>query len=212
MIPALWELLNYSLESLNINIIWSFQNAARIKKPYMMVNYTNVDVPDHDHYGKIDDDGKRINSSWRKALVDLHFYCNDDSYRIASKSAMLLATEYSLDKQVQLDVSIGNRLFLQRVPALMNESQYEDRAIYQFNFYYTELIDDQAGRIETVIVDGTYHGGIGHDKPLDEDGNIIGDNIADLNCREVITSIPLTYWDDKTTSWDDYKTIWGNSP
>ena len=195
MIPQLWELLNYSLSSLGVNIIWSYQTAARTAKPYLVVNYTNADVPDFDFYGQVDENGISKIASWRKAVVDLQFYCNDDSYRLASRSALLLATESSLTKQVQLDVSLGTRLMLQRVPALLNESQYEDRAIYQFDFYYTESVDDDVGLIETVIVDGEYTG-----------------SLTDIHCHEIISiDDNLVQWDTEGIyGWDDNTTVWGD--
>lgn len=175
MIPSLWELLNFSLVSLNAQIIWGNQNAARINKPYIMVSYTTVAVPDHEIYGPVDANGIRINSSWRRAVVELQFYCGQhDSYQYASKAVSLLATNASIDKQWLLDVSIGHRLMLNHVPALMNESQWEDRAIYQFEFYYTENIPDDVGLIETVKVSGEYD--TGGDYTLDCDETI---SIAD---------------------------------
>jgi hypothetical protein len=98
----------------------------------------------------------------------------------------------SLDKQVELDVSIGQRLMLQRIPALLNESQFEDRAIYQFEFFYTENNSDNVGLIETVVVDGTYTGGL----------------TEDVTCHEVITISKTTIWDINTTLWDDNTTTW----
>ena len=158
MIPALWELLNYSLVSLRLkNIVWGYQNGPRTEKPYAMVTYTSTRMPDHEIYGQIDDNGIRINSSWRRAIVTIQFYCGQhDSHACASRAASLLATESSINKQCQLDVAIGHRMMLEHVPALLNDSQYEDRAIYQFAFYYTENIPDDVGRIETVILEGSY--------------------------------------------------------
>jgi hypothetical protein len=162
MIPALWELLNYSLAPLNLkNIVWGYQNGPRTEKPYAMVTYTSTRVPDHEIYGQIDDNGVRINSGWRRAVVTIQFYCGQmESHSNASRAVSLLATESSIAKQVELDVAIGHRIMLEHVPALLNESQYEDRAIYQFAFYYTENVPDDVGRIETVILDGTYQGGM----------------------------------------------------
>lgn len=126
-----------------------------------MVSYNTTGLPDHEIYGEVDENGIRVNSSWRRATVELQFYCGqNDSFRFASKAVSLLANNASVDKQWLLDVSIGHRLMLQHVPALMNESQWEDRAIYQFEFYYTENLPDDVGLIETVIVDGTYDNGL----------------------------------------------------
>lgn len=173
MIPALWELLDYSLAPLNLkSIVWGYQNAPRVEKPYAMVTYATGRIPEHEFYGVINDNGIRINSSWRKAIVTLSFFCGQtNSYNFASKACSLIMTEASIAKQVELDVSIGHRLVLQHVPALLNESQYEDRAIYQFEFYYTENIQDDVGRIETIILDGTYEG-----------------SLTDVTCHETIST------------------------
>jgi hypothetical protein len=195
MITSLWELISYSLASLNVQIIWSYQNAARIAKPYCVVDYTTVTMPGHEYYGPPDDNGMAINSGWRRATAEIQFYCAQDSYALASKAAALLATSASLDKQWELDVSIGQRLMLQRLPALLNESQFEDRAIYQFEFFYTENTPDDVGLIEVVVVDGTYTGGL----------------TEDVTCHEVIMISDRTNWDNYTTGWDTGITLWDNA-
>jgi hypothetical protein len=160
LIPGIWELLDFVLNTtlgLNIPVIWSSQNSSRIAKSYVMIDFTSNDVPDFDYIDSlVDYQGNRGVSSWRRATISLQFFCGPDSINIASQLATALAFDSSLDKQNELDVSIGTRLFLQRVPALLNESQWEDRAIYQFDFYYTERLTENVGFIVTVIVEGTY--------------------------------------------------------
>ena len=156
MIPGLWDLLEYTLESLHAPIIWSNQNAARIAKPYIVLNCATLGFPQHDHYGQVDDDGVRNQSSWRRATVDLQFYCGWDSLSLADRACMLLKTDRSLDKQVQLDVAIGDRLTLTHVPALLNESQFEERAVYSFDYFYTQHVDENVGVIEEVCFEGKF--------------------------------------------------------
>jgi len=164
MIPHLYELIDHAINVVGkeqIPIIWSFQNAARIPKPYITLNYSSDDLPDHEWYSnEIDYRGFRTMASWRKAVVDLQVYASQDSMRIAGKLAKMLATEASLDQQQRLDVSVGNRLMMQRVPALMNNSQYEDRAIYHFDFCYTDNYEEDVGFIATVEIEGSYTGGL----------------------------------------------------
>ena len=102
----------------------------------------------------------------------MQIYAEQDSLNLANFVAMSLATDKSMDKQVELNCAIGNRLFLQRVPALVNGSQYEDRAVYQFDFCYTEVFIEDVGFIATVIVDGDYSG-----------------SLTDIGCTETI-SVP----------------------
>lgn len=201
MIDKLWTLLDYVMNQANnknVPIIWSYQNASRIKKPYIVLDYTTNDLPNFEIQDQfVNANGIRVMSSWRKIVADVQFYDAKDSMALANFMSLALATEASLQKQVELDCSIGNRLFFQRIPALLNESQYEDRAIYQFDFYYTETMEDNVGFIATVIVDGTYM-----------------QTLTDVTCREIVsvpypdTQPPIyqTYWDENLTQWDHYTT------
>ena len=64
MIDQLWALTDYTLNTLynkNVPVIWGYQNAARIKKPYVMLNYTTDDLPDHEIMDKfVDLNGMRV--------------------------------------------------------------------------------------------------------------------------------------------------------
>jgi hypothetical protein len=143
-------------------------------------------VPDHDEYSSIiGENGYRTNSSYRNAVVSLQFFCGRESFPLASKAAMLLATEASFDEMAKLDCAVGQRLFLMHVPALVNQSQFEDRVIYQFHFHYTEHLEEYVGIIDTVELEGKYSGGQSgaDDKPSqDGEGNLI--------CRETISVTP----------------------
>jgi hypothetical protein len=183
--------VTHPIQYKTIDVIWSFQNAARIDKPYIILNYTNDDIPDHEYYGDVDVPGYRKLSSWRKAIVDMQFYCGPDSMKIANRVAMLFATELVLQKETELNVSIGSRLFFSRMPAMINTSQFEERAIYQFEFLYTEEIEEWVSWIEAVEIHGTYSG-----------------SLTELTCDEIADLNIITQWDDYTTPWDRGKTVW----
>ena len=172
MIPKLYDLIDHAINTLgqeNIQVIWSFQNAVRVNKPHITLNYSSDDLPDHEWYSnEIDYRGIRVMSSWRKAIVDLQVYAAQDSLRIANKLSQLLATEKSLEQQCMLDVSVGTPLMLQRIPALLNNSQYEDRAVYHFDFYYTETYEEDVGFIATVEIEGNYTGSVSEIPPCKE--------------------------------------------
>jgi hypothetical protein len=209
MIPGIWELTEYAVNTVGnqgIPVIWSYQNAPRVGKSYIMLDYTTSDVPDHEYYDPTTDlEGNRPYASWRKAVMSMHFYCGSDSYRVASRLASQFASDGAVAKQVELDVSIGTRLMLQRVPALLNESQWEDRAIYQFDFYYTERTDDWVGWIGAVDIEGHYTGGFS-DIPTPEHPDVQpGDGVT---CNEFWQVITL--WDDVMvgTLWDANLTVW----
>jgi hypothetical protein len=171
-----------------------------VDKSCIVLNYINNDLPDHEYYGQVDPSGNRPIASWRKATVDMQFYCGPDSMKTASYVAMAFATETVIEQQMALNVSIGTRLFLSRMPALLNDSQFEDRAIYQFDFYYTETLEEWTSWIATVELTGNYSG-----SPSDPDGS--GDD-GELVCSETIILTQITNWDDWTTGWDNGRTVW----
>lgn len=179
-------------------LVFASQNMPRLVKPYIVMNVLNVEIPDHVTYGQtINAAGVRSMWSWRKAVVELQFYNGIESLTSASLLAMYLQSELSLLSQDRLNCAIGARLFFSYVPELVNRSQYEGRAIYHFEYFYTEMVGDDVGLIETVVVDGTYTGGAD-----DENKPIV--------CHEEITYVhpfESTTWDDGTV-WDTPETIW----
>lgn len=195
MIPGIWELLDYvanTVNNLNLTFVWSYQNAPRMDKPYVMIDYTNDDLPNFGYIDPyIDANGFQEISSWRKATINLQFFCGPNSDQIASQMAMMLGASAALDKQMLLDVAIGDCLMFQRIPALLNNSQYEDRTIYQFDYYYTDHYKDNVGLIETVVVEGHYTG-----------------SLTDQMCIETITFSEFTRWDQMKTRWDNGTTNW----
>ena len=157
MIPSLWELVNFSLRRFEVPIIWSYQNAARLPKQYIMVNYSSVATPEQDEYGPIDKETEtRVLRSHRRATAELQFFCGHESYPLASRASMLLTNNAALEKACQLDVAVGPRTMLHHVPALLNNSQYEDRAILQFDFNYTDTLEEDVTLIDEIRFDGGF--------------------------------------------------------
>lgn len=217
MIDKVWQLLDYTINTAyhkNIPVIWSYQNVSRIKKPYIVIDYTTDMLSGHEWYDPyVDANGMRKVCSWRRATIDVQVYNERESISIASFIASALTTEVSLAKQVELDCSIGNRLMLQRVPALLNESQFEDRAIYQFEFFYTETLLDDVGFFDTIVVEGGYVGGA-TDIPFPPITPGVPNPDSPITCTETITVPysdifpPEIIWDNETTTWDDDGTVW----
>lgn len=194
MIPQLWDLIEYAVNDgkpTTIPIIWSHQNAPRVGKPYILIEYTNVDTPNFDIYmPEVDEYGVQTIGSWRNASVNLQFFFGPDSQRMASQTVFALATERVINKAVELDCAVGQRLFYSSVPALINDSQWESRTIYSFEFMWSENYADQVGVIEYVDITGTYIGGL-----ADPDALI-------NQCKHLVSK------DDCPTVWDNYTTVW----
>lgn len=198
MIDSLYDLIKENLLYAglpNFGLVFANQNMPRVSKPYVVMNVLNIEIPDHVIYHHdINPDGYRTLSGWRKATVELQFYNGIESLSSASRMALSLESENSLQSQGKLNCSIGQRLFFSYVPEILNQSQFEGRAIYHFEYFYTEEFADQVGLIEKVIIDGAYTG-----------------ILTDQHCHEEIEYHPQfdeTEWDDYTTEWDSNATIW----
>lgn len=202
MITDLYNLIRENLMYSNMahfGLVFASQNMPRMPKPYVVMNVLNIEIPDHVIYDKdINASGYRNLYSWRRATVELQIYNGIESLSSASTLALSLQSEQSLQSQDKLNCAIGARLFFAYVPEMLNTSQFEGRAIYHFEFFYTESFTEDVGLIETVIIEGKYDGAIA--KP------------DYVSCHESITvSIPFeeTDWDDPNlTDWDDHETRW----
>ena len=200
MIDNLYNLVKENLlyaDMANFGLVFASQNMPRMPKPYIVMNVMNIEIPDHVIYTReINASGFRDTFSWRKATVELQFYNGIQSLDSASKIAMYLQSEQSLQSQEKLNCAIGARLYFAYVPELLNNSQFEGRAVYHFEFFYTEGIAEDVGLIEAVIIDGSYDGAVA--KP------------GEITCHEEISyAIPYeeTTWDN-VTDWDDDSTRW----
>jgi len=174
-------------------VIFSYQNAARIDKAYISLRIDTVRLPSNDIYLIVDENGIARTSSWRTAIVELQTFgagAGDMARRFAQKFRL----ETTIQSMQRLDIAIGNRLFLSEVPALLNLTQYEERGIFQFEFMFTEEMDDDVGLIETVEIEGRTTGSLA-DHTL---GNI----------RISVTAPQVTMWDDGETGWDNNRTTW----
>lgn len=189
----------------NFALVFSNQNMPRLQKPYIVINVMNVEVPDHVLYDReINASGFRNMHSWRSATVELQIYNGIESLTTASTLALAIQSEHSLEQQGKLNCAIGPRLFFAYLPELLNSSQWEGRAVYQFVYFWTETFTEDVGLIETVIIDGSYSGGA----------------TDAITCHEEITfHIPYeeTVWDGATptlqttieyTTWDNTATVW----
>jgi hypothetical protein len=155
-------------------LIWANQNAPRPRKPYVMMNIITTNVPDHDWVDIVDDQGIEKLSSYRVSTFELQNYgLGADSYSKLNSIVQYFNSSSVNDFMFPRDVSFGPRLLLTDAPFLTNNSQYEQRSIYQGIFYWTDSVDDDVCLIETVIVDGDYVG-----------------SLTTVHCHEEITIAP----------------------
>lgn len=163
MIDKLYQLVNEAARRLGPNwtIIFANQNMPRPVKPYMTINVTNVDIPDHVIYiGPTNTYFNETVYGWRKATVDIQVYNGIESLSTINTLALVLQTTSMVEYQTTIDVSIGQRLFIGYVPEIVNNSQFEGRGIYQFEFFYTESYTEPLSDIAKVETHGDYEGSL----------------------------------------------------
>jgi hypothetical protein len=127
------------------------------------LNVTHIDIPDHVIYlysGADPADYKETVVGWRKASVEIQLYNGIESLVSINTLALVLQTTSMVEFQTNLDVAIGQRLFIGYVPELLNASQFEGRGIYQFEFLYTESYTETLYDICKVELHGSYTGSL----------------------------------------------------
>jgi hypothetical protein len=134
-----------------IRLIHAYQNSERIVKPYATIRVNTIATPQHEQYLPVQETGYQIVGGWRRATVEVQVY-GRNSGACARRIMLALATNTSLENQGRLNVSIGNRLLLTEIPILMNNSQYEERGIYEFEMFFSDEMEDFTGLIETVEI------------------------------------------------------------
>jgi hypothetical protein len=142
-----------------LQLVFARQNAPKGNKPLAVIDVVSIHLMQHEYYSLPNVDGIQRLSSMRMANVNLQIFGHGagDTARWIAQSMM---TETSIQRMQRLDVSVGRRNLLTEIPSLLNGSQYEERGIYQFVFYFTEEMDDDVGLIEAVEYHGTLEGSV----------------------------------------------------
>jgi hypothetical protein len=132
-------------------LIHAYQNDGRYTKPYAVIKIDTIQYPQHEQHFPPGENGYSVVAGWRKAIVEIQVF-GRNAGDIVRQFMLRLATNTSVMNQVELNVSIGNRLLLSEIPELLNLSQYEPRGIHQFEMYFSEATDDDVGLIEEVEI------------------------------------------------------------
>jgi len=193
----------------SLPIVFVNQNFPRPPKPYITLNVLNVDIPDHVIYSKPNPDDSVTISGWRRASVEIQVYNGIESLSTIDRLALILQSNSLIDYQATIDVSIGQRLFFGYVPELLNQSQFEGRGVYQFEFFYTEEYTDPGNSICEVELAGRYIGGASNPDvyTMFEPPPFPSDS---LQCVETVPCPESleTIWDAGDTTWDNKRTTW----
>jgi hypothetical protein len=195
-----YELLTPIAELISLPLIHAYQNDGRIAKPYATIRIDTFQYPQHEHTFTVQETGYQTVGGWRKAIVEVQVFGRNAGH-IVRRLMLALATNTSVMKQVELNVSIGNRLLLTEIPELLNLSQYEPRGIHQFEMFYSDQIEEEVGIIEEVEI-GYVEPPTEWDKDKTE---------WDDHCTETSWDDNNTDWDNATTNWDEEcyeETVW----
>ena len=115
---------------------------------------------------------QKVCASWLRGaevIVDMQVYASN-RFNACCQSFVNAPGDRSKFRQANaIERFDRSRLIAQRIPFLLNTSQYEDRAILNFDFLYTETYKEDVGFIAEVVIEGHYTGAL-----------------TDVTCKETI--------------------------
>jgi len=140
----------YQLISVAVDceVVLANDNGPRASRPFISMQIA-VGEPQPVHRGRVDDDGKQPISAHRPVSVQLQCY-GDGSWDILDALQLKLYADGMIDLAESLNIAVLRQPRLQDVPALLDGTKYESRAILDIEAMYTAVIEDDVGYIETV--------------------------------------------------------------
>lgn len=138
----------------NPEVIVGHDNGPRPAKPYAAI-FLEMARPLPRHHGVlVDDDGNRRVQSHRPSRLQVQ--CFGDvgrAFELADLISMRLMTEAGIEAALAKNIAWMSQPTLASIPALMDNGDYEDRAILTVETTYNGDIMENVGAIETVVVE-----------------------------------------------------------
>lgn len=134
-------------------VIFANENGKRPQRPYVTVQL-QLASPLPVHTGPVDGNGQRRLSAHRPVTIQLQCY-GDGSWGVLDQMQLTLYTDSLLNLAESLNIGLQREPRLQDVPALLEGTKYEPRAILDIEAMYTGSIEEEVGIIETVNGTGT---------------------------------------------------------
>lgn len=136
-------------------VIIAFDNGPRPQKPYAVV-YLNLARPTGAHVGKLDEDGARYVESHRPGRLLVHCYGDQsEAFDMADTISLRLMTDAAIDAAAALNIAWMGQPTLESIPALMDNGDYEDRAILTVETAYTGSIFEDVGFFDKVQIEAS---------------------------------------------------------
>lgn len=137
-----------------LDIVHAFQNGPRPSGMYATVRIeTARALPAHMGWlevpSPIPAPGSRVSEGDRIGTVELQVF-GDGAYDFLDAAVGMLATEACMEAALALNLAFGMVSTVEAVPALLDGSSYEERALCSLAFAYTRRTEETLYNIETV--------------------------------------------------------------
>lgn len=135
-------------------VIVGNDNGPRPQKPYAAVFLEMArPLPSH-HPSLADVDGNRRVQAHRPSRLQVHCFGKiADAWALADLISMRLMTDAGIEAALAQNIAWNSQPTLASIPALMDNGDYEDRAILTVETTYNGDITENVGAIETVVVE-----------------------------------------------------------
>lgn len=130
-------------------VIDANENGRRPPERPFITLQVSVGRPLPVHRGRVDGDGMQIISGHRPVSVQLQCF-GKRSWDVLDSLQLKLYSDSVSNLAESLNISLQREPRLQDVPALLDGTRYEPRAILDLEAMYTAAIEDDVGFIETV--------------------------------------------------------------
>lgn len=153
------------LTAIDVPVIFANQNGKRPPLPYATLTINTTDVLPV-HRSPVGNDNKQLISAHGEGSIELQVYgvlCWD----IAQETMLRLRSDATMQAAELAGLSFGQSPRLLDIPALVDGTTYEPRALLEVPISYTAAYRDQVSTIDTV--NGTSDMGTGIPQPFSID-------------------------------------------
>lgn len=134
-------------------LIFSEQNGPRPAKPYATLSVRSISEQEIIQH-HLNGDGIVSLAKLQRMIVEVEYF-GLGAFSKAQILGLKLQSPSNVDRGDTFGISVSQLRGVTRVPELLNQSQYEERAILEFTAYIMVEGDDNVGLIEHAVVQDT---------------------------------------------------------
>lgn len=135
-----------------VQIILGDQNGDRPGKVYGSIRHEQTSSRPHLEELDVDEEGMQNYRAPQTYEIQLQIY-GPGAYAILQSVSSRLKTSRSVERTHLLGLSVQGPVVLRNAPSLLDNSQYEERAILEMNVCFMDYVSDESGIIQEVPVD-----------------------------------------------------------